>query len=92
MASRERKKPIKRSRWRNEDIALPPSVLTFIEERSAVLDKELFEPMAHARLVEADADAKKRIEIQRRILKKLGILSEAEELHALASKRKHRST
>lgn len=91
MATRERKKPIKRSRWRNEDIAFPPSVLMFIEERAAALENELFEPMARAHLVESEQDAKKRIEIQRRILKKLGILSEAEELHALANKRKHPS-
>jgi hypothetical protein len=76
---------------RNEDIAFPVYLSKFLDERSAAIDGELFQPMPEEPSLETDEDAEKRAAINRRILEKLGILSEVEELHELAKKRNRTS-
>lgn len=78
---------VERGLVRNEDIALPPSLVRFLDERSAALEEERVQPLPGEPPVESAEDAEKRAEINRRILEKLGILSEIEELQELYAQR-----
>ena len=74
-------------RVRNEEIALPPALTRFLDERSAAWEEERAQPVPGEPPVESAEDAEKRAEINRRILEKLGILSEVEELQELDARR-----
>jgi hypothetical protein len=78
---------VQRGQVRNEEIALPPALIRFLEERAAALEDDLVEPLPGEPPTETPKDAEKRAEINRRILEKLGILSEVEELQKLDAKR-----
>jgi hypothetical protein len=82
---------VERGQVRNEDIALPASLVRFLDERSAAWDEERDQPLPGEPPVESAEDAEKRAEINRRILEKLGILSEAEELQELDAQRRRAS-
>lgn len=71
---------------RNDDIAFPPALERFLEERAS----DLNDTPDDARQISGgltDEEAKLRIEISRRLLQKLDILSEVEALHAAAQER-----
>jgi hypothetical protein len=82
---------VERGQVRNEDIALPASLVKFLDERSAAIEGDRVEPAPEEPPVDTPEVAKKRAEIKRRALEKLGILSEVEELQKLDAARSRSS-
>jgi hypothetical protein len=82
---------VQRGLVRNEDIALPPALIRFLDERSAALDEERGRPLPGDPAAESAEDAERRAAINRRIVEKLGILSEVEELQELDNQRSRRA-
>jgi hypothetical protein len=68
---------------RNEDIAFPAYLSTFLDERTAALEDELRRATAEEPPALSEEDSRERAEVQRRLLEKLGILSEVEELYEI---------
>jgi hypothetical protein len=89
--SKNDKDDLARGQVRNEEIALPASLTRFLDERAAAVEDDLAEPLPGEPPVDTPKDAEKRAEINRRILEKLGILSEVEELQKLDAKRSRSS-
>lgn len=72
---------------RNEDIAFPANVTAFLDERSAARDEELAQENADELPLLTDEEVEERAAVTRRLLDKLGILSEVEELRKIDQER-----
>ena len=75
---------------RNEYIAFPAYVPAFLEQRSAARDEELAQENADELPLLKDEEVEERAAITRRLLEKLGILSEVEELRKFDQERNRR--
>lgn len=71
---------------RNDGIAFPAYLPRFLDERSAVLEEEFLRPVAQVPPVLSDEDAELHTAATRRLLEKLGILSEVAELYEIAQR------
>lgn len=74
---------------RNDNLQIPEALLRFLDERTAVDRKPSSETYD---LAATDDEVKARADIARRILQKLGILEEMEELWKLDAARRLRLT
>lgn len=75
---------------RNDGISLPASALQFLDERSTVLRERYLRSLDEAPMTLSDEEAELRAKVMRRLLDKLGILSEVEELNGIRARPDHR--
>ena len=78
---------VQRLQVRNDGIPIPPFLPRFLEERSEAIEKEFLENSNGGFVPLTDEEVAERAKIQKRILEKLGISAEVEELQNLNSKR-----
>jgi hypothetical protein len=68
---------------RNEEIVLPPALTSFLDERYTAVQEEFLQPLPEDLPVVTYEAAEKQADVNRRLLEKLGILSEVEEIQKL---------